>query len=237
MKKLVICDDDILFAENLKRDILDLLPEVVKTIDIFVPDGESDFFDAVDMTEPAIVLMDIRLGEKNGINLAEEIKTAQPDAQIIFISGYDDYYLDVYEVEHIYFLRKPIERDKLEQAIRRAATRLAEIRKQHFLLSGKGETVKIPLARILYFEKEKRKIHIRTDSGAYSIYGRFPDIEEQLDGRFQRCHNSYIVNIEQVQRMADKKFFFIGERVVPISRTYYQEAKRVFLRYVGQNMD
>lgn len=235
MRNIIICDNDQLFAESLKQDILEMNLEEVQSIELFPSGDAPEFLAMLEAENPPVILMDIKLGEKNGIQAAKRIQAVQPGAQIIFMSGYDDYYLDVYEVEHVYFLHKPIDKSKLRLAIERALTHLEASGKLYFVLSGKRTNVRLLLSRILYLEKEKRKIHVYTDSGEYSFYGRFQDIESQLDERFLQCHNSYIVNIGQVQRMGERQFFFAGEKSIPISRTYYKEAKEAFLRYLSQD--
>ena len=67
--------------------------------------------------QPDVIFMDIKLADGNGIQVARNLLRFLPSAQIIFVSGYDDYYLDVYEVEHIYFIKKPLQDDIVSKAL------------------------------------------------------------------------------------------------------------------------
>ena len=236
MKKVLICDDDRFFAEAMKRDILEIMGEQSLQVETFVLEEQLEFYAAEHLEEPMIVILDVKLKTSNGVNVAKNLQRINPDTQIIFMSGYDDYYLDVYEVEHIYFLKKPIKRHWLEQALCRAMQRLDQVKDANFHIPGKSGAERIPLTVILYFEKEKRKIHVDTMEKRYSFYGRFEEIEEQLDERFLRCHNSYIVNIARAQKLSDKKFFFENGRAIPISKFYYGQARNKFLEYLSDSL-
>lgn len=236
MKKVLICDDDIFFAEGIKQDVLEIMGRENLHVETFVLEEQLEFYVAEHPDEPAIVMLDVKLKNNNGVNVAKNLQRANPDTQIIFMSGYDDYYLDVYEVEHIYFLKKPVKRQRLKQALSRAIQRLEQIKEANFHMPGRIGTEQIPLSIILYFEKEKRKIHIHSTEKRYSFYGRFEEIEEQLDERFLRCHNSYIVNIAKAQKLSDKKFFFENGRAIPISKSYYGQARNKFLDYLSNSL-
>ena len=58
----------------------------------------------------------------------------------------------------------------------------------------------ILLAEIVYFEVQGRKIYIHQRSGKITdYYDKLDDLEQRIDGRFFRCHRSYLVNIEYVR--------------------------------------
>lgn len=118
MKKVLICDDDIFFAEGIKQDVLEIMGRANLHVETFVLEEQLEFYVAEHPDEPVIVMLDVKLKNNNGVNVAKNLQRANPDTQIIFMSGYDDYYLDVYEVEHIYFLKKPVKRQRLKQALR-----------------------------------------------------------------------------------------------------------------------
>lgn len=53
-----------------------------------------------------ILIMDIRLSNANGIELAKQVKRVYPHTAVIFISAYLEYAPFVYEVDHVYFIYK-----------------------------------------------------------------------------------------------------------------------------------
>ncbi len=58
--------------------------------------------------------------DNGGIQLAQKVLAVQPHSQIIFMASTDKYYLDVYSVDHVYFLKKPIEPVFLMKALNKA---------------------------------------------------------------------------------------------------------------------
>lgn len=234
MWKFLVCDDNSGFLQSVKTDILSLFGDRTLGIELFEKSEQLMFYVESHPGEASIILMDIHLRDGSGIDLAQDVLCYQPQSQIIFISGYDDYYLDVYNVEHVYFLRKPIKREFLYKAIQRAAEHLKDISSKSFVVSQKGGSYRIPYNDILYFENELRRIHIHTEEEKFSYYGRFEDLIYQLDERFKKCHNSYIVNISKVKALEHKHFRLENDKVIPISRTYYPEMKKNFFAYLGK---
>ncbi|MCQ4636766.1 LytTR family DNA-binding domain-containing protein [Anaerovorax odorimutans] len=238
MWRILICDDDAVFLELLKKSVIRMAGERIKEIRTFEEKEKIEFYAAEHPNEAYIVFLDVELGEGNGngVESAKQILNYQPNSQIIFISAHDKYYLDVYEVDHVFFLKKPLEEEQLEKALHRAAEKLEGIKKDSFAVTSKKGVQKLGLNEILYFEKEKRKIHIHTVKDVITYYGKFDDMEPQLDHRFLRCHNSYIVNISKVKKMGNKKFYFENDKVVPISKSYYPEVRDIFLEYLEGNI-
>ena len=135
-------------------------------------------------------------------------------------------------MDHVYFLKKPIEAVFLMKALNKAGSRLQDMKKSYLVISNKQGIYKIPLYTILCFESEKRKIHVYTQERELSYYGKFEDLMEKLDPRFARCHNSYIVNLTKVRELSDKKFVCENGKNVPISKTYYVDVRKKFLSYL-----
>ena len=232
MWKVLICDSDLSFSELLKKKSLEIAGEGVRGAKLFRGKDELEQYVSEHPSETNIVFLEVELEGETGIEAGKAVLDHQPDSQIIFLSAYDKYYQDVYDVDHIYFLKKPLEHDLLEQAIRRAEEKLERITRREFIVSNKQGVQKVPLDQILYFEKEKRKIHVQTTEGVLTYYGKFEDMADQVDYRFLRCHNSYIVNITRVITMKNKKFVFENRREIPISKSYYAEIKSIFLDYL-----
>lgn len=182
---------------------------------------------------PELVLMDIKLGKTSGIDVAARILDEFPEAQIVFISGYDDYYLDVYDVDHIYFLRKPITEEGLRRAYDRAVNKGEDGGNQVFEFRFRQTSYMVPYRDILFFENNRRKVLLHTSKShePHIFYEKMDDIMPRLDKRFVRCHKSYIVNIAGVDIYRKGKFI-IGSRNIPISRTYAKECQEAFENFI-----
>jgi len=82
---------------------------------------------------------------------------------------------------------------------------------------------------------DKRKIVIYQPNGKTdSIYCRLDEFEGQLDDRFIRCHQSYLINVEYIRGIDVDGFIMIDDIFVPISRKKYWESKRKYIKYVKE---
>jgi DNA-binding LytR/AlgR family response regulator len=195
---------------------------------------------------PDVVFADIDLGDSNGIDIARQILEAVPNAKIIFVSGYDDYYLDVYDVEHIWFLRKPVETEVLRRALQRVADRMTEDEGEYFFYEANRRKITVPLRSILFMESDKRVIHIHTDGdplgNEHMFYGTLKNVAAQFErsslpehSAFLRCHQSHIVNLNRVSAF-DTDAFYIGNQKVPVSRRYKRIAEEAFVELLEKRM-
>ena len=99
-------------------------------------------------------------------------------------------------------------------------------------------------------EKNRRLILFHTSDGeSYRAYGKFSDFSDKLNSFFFQCHTSFVVNFRYVSEMRGRKFIIspdftaadrieagadsVSEIEIPVSKTYYNEAKEAFLRYLG----
>jgi DNA-binding LytR/AlgR family response regulator len=154
--------------------------------------------------------------------------------KIIFISGYDKYYTKVYDVDHVYFIKKPITKSSLIAALEKATVKATKIKKDVFFIKSKKGITCLPLDSIYYFEKDRRKIIAVTSGGPYSFFGKFDEIFTQLNCRFIRCHNSYVVNLNSVITMEPNHFYMYNKAYVPISKSQKLTAKDSFIDYLNE---
>lgn len=134
MWNVVICDDQAEILRSVAQKLNGLNLEDIRNIICFqyaafmIGELEEQRFNA------DIFILDVKLKEMNGIDLAGKILRLHPNSQIIFMSGYDDYFEDAYEVEHCFFLKKPVTEVKLEKAVRRAIKNLGDKKESFFTL-------------------------------------------------------------------------------------------------------
>ena len=186
-----------------------------------------------------IFILDIELGNCNGINVGERILTVLPDAQIIFMSGYDDYYEDVYDVSHIYFLQKPVSETSLTKALAIADKRLLDVKQDCFYVENRSGRFVVPYSKIYFFEKQNRKIVLvgKDSEGICSFYGKIDDILPELPHNFCRCHNGIIVNMDRIARLSQNTFVMTDDQLVAISRRHRNTALTAFAGYAVGTTD
>ena len=140
---------------------------------------------------PELIFMDIKLGKVNGIDLAAKVLQDYPETQIVFISGYDDFYLDVYDVEHIYFLRKPITAEQLKKAYDKAASKRAAAGQQYFEYRFRQSSHIVPYRDILYFENDGRKVILYAKKEDGILGARSGSMAKSLDEAPVNEHTFY----------------------------------------------
>lgn len=237
MWKVYICDDEKQAIEDIRKHIMSVISDSFRNEDFQIVTYNTGMMLLGDIEEgrvqPDVIFMDIKLAEGSGIRIAKDILKLLPTCQIIFVSGYDDYYLDVYEVEHIYFIKKPLEEKYIADAMKKALSKIDKSRDEIFGFTSNSKTTLLPLKQIMYFEKEKRKILVYTiDGKCHEYYGKMDELMTRLDEAFIRCHNSYVVNISKIVGMGKDKFIMGDNREIPISRMYYKPAKEKFLDHI-----
>jgi DNA-binding LytR/AlgR family response regulator len=112
--KIAICDDskaDLNYISSLVTDWAKLSGNTVN-IKTF-PSAEALLFHYSDDKSYDILMLDIEMGNMNGVQLAKEIRKENDAIQIIFITGYSDYIAEGYEVSALHYLMKPIDQAKL----------------------------------------------------------------------------------------------------------------------------
>ena len=176
---------------------------------LFSEKEKLEFYAAGSREAADVVIIDMDQ-EDDGIAIAECVLEYQKNSQIIFVSGSDEYYLDVYNVDHVYFLKKPVESRLLAQALEKAGKKLDRLHGKCLVVKNKQGIYKIELSDIIYFENEKRKIHIHTVDRKISFYGKFEELLDSLSRDFYRCHNSYIDVYKRQLQGLFLVFFFLA---------------------------
>lgn len=98
-----------------------------------------------------------------------------------------------------------------------------------FLVDTREEKIFIPFSHIYYFEARDKKLFVRTKNEEYAFYNTIEALEKELPNQFQRCHRSYIVNVNKIMRIhtGDHYIALNDELGVPISRSYKAAFKGV----------
>ena len=192
------------------------------------PSAEQFLFHAEDLPAFDVLLLDIEMGEMNGIELAHRIREQDGRVQLVFITGYPDFIAEGYEVSALHYLMKPVGRDKLFRVLDRAAAALGKQARTVLLPVGK-ESVCLPADAILCAESQGHYMIVRTREAEYKCRMTAAELSALLDDGFARCHRSVIVGLRHVARVTKTAVFLTDGTELPLGRGLYDELNRALI--------
>lgn len=175
-----------------------------------------------------LYLLDIYMESTlNGIELARKLRTMDEEADICFISSSDEFYREAYDIQDVNYLLKPVSEEALRQLVDRVLRRQTKRQHQSFSFRRKGLMETIPYSSILFFTSHGHLLDIYcADGSIQSCSAKLDDVEAMLDDNvFLRCHQSFLVNLYQIDHLSGYELF-LGKQRIPVSRRYFPEVKR-----------
>ena len=233
MQTVLILEDEEYTLRFLKQ-LVSEHPQVSQVI------GASNSKDAVRLSReylPDLAFLDIELGEGegwNGIEVAEAINSLSPQTKLVFVTGYERYALDVFQVHPYDYVLKPVNKDKIMNLI----TELSRKEKQNvgsdkLIIKVKNEILFIDYQEVFFVEKQGKRILIHSMSGVYETNGTLQELEDLLPPQFLKVHKSFIVNLNHINRIIDinrsYQIHFEGyEQAAFMSRKQYEQLRHHF---------
>lgn len=229
--KVAICDDNKADAEYVEK----LLMEWAKERGYPVPtnwfvSAESFLFHYAENKAYDILLLDIEMGETDGVALAKKVRQEDESIQIVFITGYPEYIGEGYEVAALHYLMKPVDRGKLFMVLDRAVTNLQK-RKRAVVLPIDGEAVRVPVEEIQYVEAFSHSVSVVTTKRIYELRKSLSEMEALLGESFVRCHRSYLVGLHFVAGLSKTKVTLDNGKELPLSRSAAAMVHKAFIEY------
>lgn len=226
MFKIGICDMDAAFVEKLLDMIKDILYQYIDW-EAQVFRDSNEVVQAIDENafDCNLLFLDIYQQGRNGISIADYIKEKCVDTDIIFVTASKEHVFECYQSHTFAYILKPIQETDIESEVKRYLKEM-QLSPKCLNISNRGNVTKIPLETILYIESNHRKLTVHTKNGSYSYYQKLDVLEELLEkDNFIRCHQSYLVSLDKITAY-NSKMLQLGERAIPISRSYKQNVSR-----------
>ena len=112
-KSLLIVDDDNPFRERLARAM------EKKGFKVSQAEGVKKGLDAVKNNKPAFAVVDLRLGDGNGLEVVKEIQNSNANSRVVMLTGYGNIPTAVAAIKQgaIDYLAKPADADDVEKAL------------------------------------------------------------------------------------------------------------------------
>lgn len=209
--KVLVCDDEPLARDRLKRIIADMESyEVV---------GEAEngaaAIELVNEHDPDIVLLDVRMPGMDGIEAAHHLSGKDEPPAIIFCTAYDEYALEAFKVDAIGYLMKPVRAKDLEEALNKAkrlnksqiqslnqaAQEQASRRRSHISAKTHKGIELVALEDVRYFRADQKYVSVRHSQGELLVDETLKNLEEELGDQFVRIHRNSLVSVKYLDGM------------------------------------
>lgn len=229
---IAICDDEPQDAEYINKIVTEILQTENIDNEIFCYNSGLSLLEAVQRgISFDLLLLDVMMPRQNGIELAASLRRNLYDASIIFISSNREMAMYGYEVSAARYLAKPIEPERLREAL------------LFCLGNQKNSTILIPVNKgirrvmtkdIKYIETHGRGCKIICDSGELLTKMLISELEHKISGQdFIRCHQGFIVNLRFIRELKTAELVLTGDVSIPVSKHRIKEVRRAVLSYLS----
>ena len=235
--KIAVCDDE----KNIRSYFISLIRKQDTECGIMEYASAGEYL--ADSREHDLVFLDIEMGgsgtDMDGMGLARHIRgmEAQKQPIIIFVTGYEKYVFDAFDVGAFQYLVKPVDERKFAEVFSRAVGQIeseAEQRKKKLVIQYAGEGRAIPLDDIYYMESQNHNIVLFLKSGKMEYYGKIGDLEEELAGQFYRIHRGYLINLFHVEGYDKTEVRMANGDKLLLSRYKYDGFVQAYMDYISE---
>lgn len=200
--RVVIVDDEAPARSRMR----DLLAECALTVPLVIEGEAASGRAALDLLSSRradLALLDIRMPEMDGIELARHLQNLEFPPAVIFTTAYDVYAIHAFEVHAVDYLLKPIRVARLREALARMPSALppgADVLRElqagaRAFLSAqeRGKIHLIPIDDVVYLKAELKYVTVFTAQRAYLIEESLTALELEYAAPFVRVHRNCLV--------------------------------------------
>lgn len=233
MCKIAIFDDEKIIVDYVEKLIKKYMTKNIRICKYIELSNLKEDIKRGELEDLDILYVDIKIDKVNGITIAEKMQKYNPNLKVIYMTAYSEYSEEIFRTSPTYLLLKPIKEEKFKESLDKALEYIENDRDLIKTFHIKGKIFNIKIDNIKYIESNRRVATIHEKDIDRCVYAKLSDLEKTLPEYFVRCHQSYIVNLEQARELNSHEFVLnTGERI-PISQTKYNKSKQSFIKYLG----
>lgn len=206
--RLALVDDEAPARARLR----DLLQDIADAMPTEIVCAAANGVEALEMLADRavdVVLTDIHMPRMNGLQLALHLARLSPPPAVIFVTAFDQYAVQAFELSATDYLLKPVRAERLLEALRRChpgrqpdarqLQALAPGGRDHLRCTERGRVLLIPLDEVLYLKAELKYVTVRTRDGEHVLEESLTQLEQEFGPRFVRVHRNCLVALAAVR--------------------------------------
>lgn len=176
-------------------------------------------------------LLDVVMPVMDGVTAAQEIRSFDTEAKIIFLTTSREFAYESYRVKAYDYLLKPISEADLTEVLSQLL-HLERAAEACMVLQDGSRIFRLPYSQISHVEVSQKKLYFTLiDGQVRQAPGTITEAEKTLCGRreFFRIHRSYIINLQQVSALSPEGCMMFTGHNLPVSRLLFRQVQEHFM--------
>jgi DNA-binding LytR/AlgR family response regulator len=229
--KIVILEDNKIELEEIKKtiNIWSFDQDIHTTISAY-SSGEEYFHQNQSFDyDTDLFLLDIEMGDINGITVAEKLRSMAYRGYIIFLTANREYVFEGYNVHAFHFLTKPLNKELFFKCLTEIQNRKGP---ECYILHDKSDSIPICYSDIICFSSDRHYTTITTLDETHTERTDLNKIINKLPKQFVQIHRSHIINLDCLVSFKNGEVHLRNNIIIPVGRSYLDDFKIKYLRYV-----
>ncbi len=222
--RISIVDDGSNWRERVKTEIQKYDKNNEFEIDVF--NSGKNFLDSKKHYD--LTFIDIEMPDIDGFDTIAKAKEAGDDGLFVILTTHAEMSRKGYVVNAFRYIDKAC-LEEIKEAIDSAIIVLG--RNQKIKINAINDKPReIVLKNIIYIETEKHYVVIHTKQGRINCSNNLSELESMLQGKwFCRCHNAYIVNLDEISRIEERIVYLSNGDDIDISHRKMNQFKKLYI--------
>ncbi len=229
--QIAICDDE--------KETRDLISEKIKRL---YPKASLLLYQSgkellLSGCYPDILLLDIQMPGKNGMETAIEFRKYNKETVLIFITVLEDYVFQAFDVGAFHYLVKPLDDKRFTEVLANAVKQSEYSKSINFkkeepniIITTGGKHFTVRLEDIVYAEVFNRKVILHTLDTDIEYYGKMKELQKKVGDSFYRSHRAFLVNFKFVRKY-DATAIYLERGQALMAKQNYRDFVKSYLRY------
>lgn len=233
--RIAICDDEEVQRQLLTKYIQEWAEEqhiLLETVSF--SDAESFLFQWEEDKDFDLLILDIEMGSLSGMDLAIKLRREGEQVPVLFITGYDRYMAQGYEVAALHYLLKPVNKEKFFEVLCRLQK--SQKAENKILFQTEEGALSLVSSDIWYLEASGHRCTLATASGNYLLKHSISDSRKLLEKEkaIIASHRSFLINLQHVSSITKTELVMDNGTKIPISRGSAKTVNEAFIRYYAR---
>ena len=236
MIKIAICDDEEILLEKNRTIVQEYITKnrIVAEIETYTS-GDFMLGDIEDGMQYDLLLLDIEMPHKSGMEIANVVKAFLPECLVIFVTSYLKYAIDSFALSIFRYIPKQELEPRLNQALKDEFNTIMIENEDVYMIMMQTKLIKIPLKEVLYIQKNGKNSIFVMRNKEIKVRKTLAEVYDEMHKKeFVYIDRGCIVNIIHIMQVKNSEVELKGNILLPISRSHLQQIKDVVNSYWGE---